>query len=85
MIQRSTPPRLAVGGLRLLQGAVGLQDAARDLGAGARGLGLRQDAALHVAVHFLQLVAIDLQVIGRRRRPARPRAQERQQDQERHK
>jgi hypothetical protein len=46
----------------------------RPRGCGARprcgrgGFGLRQDAALHVAVHFLQLVAIDLQIIRRRRR-----------------
>jgi hypothetical protein len=35
MIQRSKAPRRAVTGVTVLQRAVGLEDAARDLGAGA--------------------------------------------------
>ena len=65
----------------IAQGPVRLQHPARHFGAQAFGIGGGDHAAGQVPVHFAQLIAVDPQVIGRRRRVLRTPAQQRQQQQ----
>ena len=61
------------------QGAVRLQHPARHFGAQPLGIGGGDHAAGQVPVHLAQLIAVDPQVKGRRRRLIRAPAQQRQQ------